>query len=262
MKKRIYLILGLLGILVAAGFSFYHFHVRDTGTIHYVSAATLQGNRFYQDGWYYDGNDWAYVQHGHKVTGERTINDVNYRFGQNGIQILPYKVSHQYELSTSQGSQMAAGNRYLVLHDVGSEANGAQSASYMRRSVDSTRAYTNFIVGDGGVVYQMKRPGIVAWGAGTEANNNSPAQIELAHSQSKSSFAKDYQAYVALARDLAGKYNIPLTLDQGNTDTRGIKSHLWVTQHIWGDHTDPYGYLKRYGVSRQQLARDLQNGVR
>ncbi|HIF1127887.1 TPA: N-acetylmuramoyl-L-alanine amidase, partial [Enterococcus faecium] len=40
----------------------------------------------------------------------------------------------------------------------------------------------------------------------------------------------------------------------------GIKSHLWVTQNIWGDHTDPYGYLSEMGVSKEKLAYDLAHG--
>ena len=63
--------------------------------------------------------------------------------------------------------------------------------------------------------------------------------------------------YGALARDMAGKYDIPLALDQGSTGSKGIKSHRWVSQHIWGDHQDPYEYLTRYGVSKQELANDL-----
>lgn len=127
----------------------------------------------------------------------------------------------------------------------------------MQRTANSNQAYTNFIVGDGGTVYQMKRPGIVSWGAGVTANQNAPVQIELGHASSRSMFRDDYQAYVALARDMAGKYGIPLTLDQGSTGSDGIKSHRWVSQHIWGDHQDPYEYLIRYGVSKQDLANDL-----
>ncbi|MFF6103764.1 N-acetylmuramoyl-L-alanine amidase, partial [Enterococcus faecium] len=40
----------------------------------------------------------------------------------------------------------------------------------------------------------------------------------------------------------------------------GIKSHLWVTQNIWGDHTDPCGYLSEMGVSKEKLAYDLAHG--
>ncbi|MFR0771389.1 MAG: peptidoglycan recognition family protein [Limosilactobacillus pontis] len=98
----------------------------------------------------------------------------------------------------------------------------------MQRTANSNQAYTNFVVGNGGTVYQMKRPGTVAWGAGTTANQNAPVQIELGHAANTNEFRADYQAYVALARDMAGKYGIPLTLDQGNSDTSGVKSHRWL----------------------------------
>ncbi|MDT2291625.1 N-acetylmuramoyl-L-alanine amidase, partial [Enterococcus faecium] len=39
-----------------------------------------------------------------------------------------------------------------------------------------------------------------------------------------------------------------------------MKSHLWVTQNIWGDHTDPCGYLSEMGVSKEKLAYDLAHG--
>lgn len=226
-------------------------------TVHYVSSATLERHFFLRNGWYYDGKDWAFVQGGHKLTGTRQINGVTYRFAKDGKQILPYRVSYQYQLSSDQGTNQQAGVKYIVLHDVGSRANGQQAASFMQRTANSNQAYTNFIVGNGGTVYQMKRPGTVSWGAGTTANQNAPVQIELGHADSTAAFRADYRAYVALARDMAGKYGVPLTLDRGDADSNGFKSHRWVSQHIWGDHQDPYEYLSRYGVSKQQLADDL-----
>lgn len=225
--------------------------------VHYVSSSTLRQHFFLHNGWYYDGRDWAFVQGGHKVTGTREINGVTYRFAKDGKQILPYKISYQYQLSSGQGSSQVAASKYIILHDVGSRANGRQAASFMQRTANSSQAYTNFVVGDGGTVYQMKRPGTVSWGAGTTANQNAPVQIELGHASSRSMFQADYRAYVALARDMAGKYGIPLKLDKGSSGTKGIKSHYWVSQHIWGDHQDPYEYLTRYGISKQDLANDL-----
>lgn len=226
-------------------------------SVHYVSSATLRQHFFLHNGWYYDGRDWAFVQGGHKVTGTRQINGVTYHFARDGKQVLPYRISYRYQLSGDQGTSQPASSKYIILHDVGSRANGQQAASFMQRTANSNQAYTNFIVGDGGTVYQMKRPGMVSWGAGVTANQNAPVQIELGHASSRSMFRADYQAYVALARDMAGKYDIPLTLDQGSTGSKGIKSHRWVSQHIWGDHQDPYEYLTRYGVSKQDLADDL-----
>ena len=93
------------------------------------------------------------------------------------------------------------------------------------------------------------------------ANANSPVQIELGHTSDPETFKKDYAVYIELARDMAAKYGIPTSLDAGGAGTPGIKSHLWVTQHIWGDHTDPYGYLARWGITKEKLAADLANGT-
>lgn len=216
--------------------------------VHYVNPGTLNHHFFWRRGWYYDGTDWAYVRGGRKVTGSQKINGVQYHFRADG---------RQYELTSSQGSNQRATPKYIILHDVGSWATGQQAASFMQRTANSNQAYTNFIVGNGGTVYLMKQPGTVSWGAGTTANQNAPVQIELGQTSSAATFRRDYQAYVALARDMAGKYNIPLTLDQGRAGTKGIKSHRWVSQHIWGDHQDPYEYLARFGVTKQELVDDL-----
>lgn len=216
--------------------------------VHYVNPGTLNHHFFWRRGWYYDGTDWAYVRGGRKVTGSQKINGVQYHFRADG---------RQYELTSSQGSNQRATPKYIILHDVGSRATGQQAASFMQRTANSNQAYTNFIVGNGGTVYLMKQPGTVSWGAGTTANQNAPVQIELGQTGSVATFRRDYQAYVALARDMAGKYNIPLTLDQGRAGTKGIKSHRWVSQHIWGDHQDPYEYLARFGVTKQELVDDL-----
>lgn len=216
--------------------------------VHYVNSGTLNHHFFWRRGWYYDGTDWAYVRGGRKVTGSQKINGVQYHFRADG---------RQYELTSSQGSNQRATPKYIILHDVGSRATGQQAASFMQRTANSNQAYTNFIVGNGGTVYLMKQPGTVSWGAGTTANQNAPVQIELGQTSSVATFRRDYQAYVALARDMAGKYNIPLTLDQGRAGTKGIKSHRWVSQHIWGDHQDPYEYLARFGVTKQELVDDL-----
>ena len=216
--------------------------------VHYVNPGTLNHHFFWRRGWYYDGTDWAYVRGGRKVTGSQKINGVQYHFRADG---------RQYELTSSQGSNQRATPKYIILHDVGSRATGQQAASFMQRTANSNQAYTNFIVGNGGTVYLMKQPGTVSWGAGTTANQNAPVQIELGQTSSVATFRRDYQAYVALARDMAGKYNILLTLDQGRAGTKGIKSHRWVSQHIWGDHQDPYEYLARFGVTKQELVDDL-----
>ena len=114
-----------------------------------------------------------------------------------------------------------------------------------------------YVVGDGGHVYQVGKPGYVSWGAGSYANSNSPVQVELAHSTSAAQFKIDYATYIALLRNSARQFGIPIRVDKGS----GIISHLYVTQHFWGNHTDPYGYLASWGISKAQFAHDIAYGV-
>lgn len=172
-----------------------------------------------------------------------------------------YTIDTTYQLSLSEGDNRRAANKFIVLHEVGTESSALNNAIYMKRAWSSNGAYTQFIVGDGGRVYKVGEDGYVSWGAGSYVNANAPVQIELARTFDTNQFKQDYAAYVNLARDYAIKYGIPLTLDSGGMYENGIKTHLWVTQNVWGDHTDPYGYLARFGITKAQLAVDLQNGI-
>lgn len=172
-----------------------------------------------------------------------------------------YTIDTTYQLTLNEGDSRRAVNKFIILHEVGTESSAINNAIYMKRAWSTNQAYTQFIVGDGGKVYKVGEDGYVSWGAGSYVNANSPVQIELARTFNPDQFKQDYAAYVNLARDYAIKYGIPLTLDDGNMYTNGIKSHLWVTQNVWGDHTDPYGYLARFGVSKEKLAADLRNGI-
>ncbi|NXZ96234.1 N-acetylmuramoyl-L-alanine amidase [Lactobacillus salivarius] len=214
-------------------------------------------------GWLMSGNDWYYYnqQNGQLQTGSAVINGVGYNFDGNGKQILNYSIDYRYALPAGKGDDETAANNYIILHDVGVESGAAANARYFHDTVDTNEAYVTFVVGDGGKVYRVGRPGQVSWGAGRVANHNSPVQIELGRTYNSGQFWQDYVTYVRLARDMAGKYGIPLTLDAGGAGTRGIKSHYWVTKNIWGDHVDPYGYLSRFGVTQAKLAHDLLYGV-
>ena len=216
-----------------------------------------------QKGWLQGGNDWYYFNpvSGRMQRGYAYINGVNYNFSNSGRQILNYSIDYRYALPAGKGDDETAANNYLILHEVGTESGAATNARYFHDTVDTNEAYVTFVVGDGGKVYQVGRPGQVSWGAGRVANHNAPVQIELGRTYNSGQFWQDYVTYVRLARDMAGKYGIPLTLDAGGAGTRGIKSHYWVTKNIWGDHVDPYGYLSRFGVTQAKLAHDLLYGV-
>lgn len=220
-------------------------------------------NNNMQKGWFQGGNDWYYFNpvSGRMQRGYAYINGVNYNFSNSGRQILNYSIDYRYALPAGKGDDETAANNYLILHEVGTESGAATNARYFHDTVDTNEAYVTFVVGDGGKVYQVGRPGQVSWGAGRVANHNAPVQIELGRTYNSGQFWQDYVTYVRVARDMAGKYGIPLTLDAGGAGTRGIKSHYWVTKNIWGDHVDPYGYLSRFGVTQAKLAHDLLYGV-
>lgn len=171
-----------------------------------------------------------------------------------------YSIDYTFAFSADQGSSQLASHSYIIMHETATEASGRNVAANMKNNYTPYTAYSTFVVGDGGKVYQIGQPGYVAYAAGN-ANGYSPVQIELQHTYDKAEFAKNYAVYIELARDYAKKYGIPTTLDAGGAGTPGIKSHLWITQNIWGDHVDPYGYLASMGVSKAKLANDLAKGT-
>nr|DAP03571.1 MAG TPA: Endolysin [Caudoviricetes sp.] len=167
-----------------------------------------------------------------------------------------YVENNEFNLPAGAGDSRLATPNYIILHETANAtATGRNEATYMRNNWRN--AYTTHIVGDGGIVYNVGQVGYVSWGA-LNANPYAPAQIELQHTYNRDTFNKNYRAYISLARNMAKRFNIPLTLDGAG---RGIKSHLWVTQNFGGDHTDPYGYLAEMGVSKAKLASDLANGI-
>lgn len=169
-------------------------------------------------------------------------------------------INKDYALGAGEGSSQRTANKFIILHETATEAPAKNNAIFEKNNWASNETYVQFIVGDGGHVYQVGEPGYVAWGAGTFANANAPVQIELARTRNKEQFKQDYAAYIQLAREMADKFGIPKTLD---TPDNGIKTHNWVSQNYWGDHTDPVkSYLQPYwGITQGQLASDLANGV-
>ncbi|WNF91367.1 SH3 domain-containing protein [Vagococcus fluvialis] len=153
---------------------------------------------------------------------------------------------------------------FVVGHESGNGNNVGPNSlenevSYMTRYPNYLNANVTHWVGSGGRVIQIQAPGKVSWGAGANANWQSYAQVELARTNNYETFQKDYASYVNLLRDLAGKGGIPKTLDEGG---RGIKTHRWISWNLGGtDHTDPYGYLKSWGVSEAKFKSDIKNGI-
>lgn len=172
---------------------------------------------------------------------------------------MNFNIDNTFELGTYEGSSVRTANKFIVLHEttnIGAKAN----ASYFKHNWARTQTYVQYVIGDGGKIYQVGADGYQAWGAGSYANANSPVQIELARTTDKATFKKDYATFVNFARAKAQEFSIPTTLDAyGN----GIKTHYWVSQNIWGSHTDPVvSYLEPFwGITHDQLAKDIANGI-
>ncbi len=80
-----------------------------------------------------------------------------------------YTINNEFNLGVNEGSSQVANNQYILLHETANEtATGRNEAQYMQRSW--TSAYTAYIVGDGGIVYQVGQLGYVQYGAGSYAN--------------------------------------------------------------------------------------------
>lgn len=174
--------------------------------------------------------------------------------------VSAYTINNDFNLGLYEGDSRKAVPNLILLHETANpRATGRNEATFMKRNWRN--AYTTDIVGDGGIVYRVGEVGYVSYGAGN-ANPYAPVQIELQHTTDKNLFKKNYEAYINYTRDMAKKYNIPLTLDTGNSVyNKGIKTHKWVSDHVWGDHQDPYSYLASMGVSKGKLANDLKNGI-
>ncbi|KWZ16107.1 N-acetylmuramoyl-L-alanine amidase, partial [Enterococcus faecium] len=176
------------------------------------------------------------------------------------INTFAYTINDEYNLAPNQGDSRLAIPNKIILHETGIDAPARNVAANMKNNYNGSNPYTTDVIGDGGIVYRVGEQGYVSWGAGN-ANPYAPVQIELQRTYDKALFEKNYRAYIEYTRDSAKKYGIPLTLDQGTSlFTKGIISHLWVTNYVWGNHTDPYGYLSQMGVSKEKLAYDLAHG--
>lgn len=167
---------------------------------------------------------------------------------------------NSFTLSTGQGSSQKTSYQYIILHDTANDNNQGDNsaineASYMHNNWQN--AYTHAIAG-WDKVYLVGEPGYVAYGAGSPANERSPFQIELSHYSDPAKQRASYINYINAVREQAKNFGIPLTLDGAGN---GIKTHKWVSDNLWGDHQDPYAYLARIGISKEQLARDIANGV-
>lgn len=151
--------------------------------------------------------------------------------------------------------------RQVHAHSTGNRNSTAQNeADYMQRKDLNSGFYTH-VVGNGRII-QTAPTNRGAWDVGGGWNAETYAAVELIESHAnKDEFMRDYKLYVGLLRDLAKQGGIPTTLDTG--DLAGIKTHDYCTHHQpnnGSDHVDPYPYLAKWGISREQFKKDIESG--
>ena len=151
--------------------------------------------------------------------------------------------------------------RQVHAHSTGNRNSTAQNeADYMQRKDLNSGFYTH-VVGNGRII-QTAPTNRGAYDVGGDWNAETYAAVELIEShKTKDEFMRDYKIYVGLLRDLAKQAGIPTTLDTG--DLAGIKTHDYCTHHQpnnSSDHVDPYPYLAKWGISREQFKKDVESG--
>lgn len=152
--------------------------------------------------------------------------------------------------------------RQVHAHSTGNPGSTAQNeADYMARKDLNTGYYTH-VVGNGRII-QTAPTNRGAWDVGGSWNSETFAAVELIEShKTRDEFLTDYKIYVDLLRRLATEGGIPTTLDSG--DLAGIKTHDYCTRHQpnnGSDHVDPYPYLAKWGISKEQFKKDVEQGV-
>lgn len=152
--------------------------------------------------------------------------------------------------------------RQVHAHSTGNRGSTAQNEyDYMMRKDLNSGFYTH-VVGNGRII-QTAPTNRGAYDVGGDWNAETYAAVELIEShKTKEEFMADYKIYVNLLRDLAKQAGIPTTLDSG--DLAGIKTHEYCTMHQpnnASDHIDPYPYLAKWGISKEQFKKDIEQGV-
>lgn len=152
--------------------------------------------------------------------------------------------------------------RQIHAHSTGNRNSTAQNEAdyHLRREV--TSGFFSHVVGNGRVM-QVGPVNQGAYDVGGGWNYETYAAVELIESHStKEEFMEDYRLYIQLLRDLADEAGLPKTLDSG--DLEGIKSHEYCTYNQPNnnsDHVDPYPYLAKWGISREQFKHDVEHGL-
>lgn len=147
-------------------------------------------------------------------------------------------------------------------HSTGNPNSTVQNEADYHYRKNPELGFFSHLVGNGRVM-QVAPTNIGAWDVGGGWNFEGYAQVELIESHStKEEFLADYRLYIELLRNLADEAGIPKTLD--SDDLSGIKTHEYCTYNQpanYSDHVDPYPYLAKWGISRAQFKKDIEQGL-
>lgn len=152
--------------------------------------------------------------------------------------------------------------RQVHAHSTGNRNSTAQNEADYHMRKDPELGFFSHVVGNGRVM-QVGPVNNGSWDVGGGWNAESYAAVELIESHgSKEEFMRDYKLYIELLRNLADEADLPKTLDTGSL--AGIKTHEYCTNNQpnnHSDHVDPYPYLAKWGISREQFKKDIEGGL-
>ena len=152
--------------------------------------------------------------------------------------------------------------RQVHAHSTGNRNSTVQNEADYHYRKDPELGFFSHVVGNGRVM-QVGPVNNGSWDVGGGWNAETYAAVELIESHStKEEFMADYRLYIELLRNLADEAGLPKTLD--TDDLAGIKTHEYCTNNQpnnHSDHVDPYPYLAKWGISREQFKHDIENGL-
>lgn len=190
---------------------------------------------------------------------QRLLEELAQRIKELEAQLNPFNPTIEQKLISGLPKKPIT-NDFIILHESGN-ANNVGLDSLDREVSNMTnnwqKAFVTHFVGSGGRIVQLANVGYESWGAGSIANPRSYAQIELARTNDKAIFEKDYRAYIWLAKKLASEAGVPLLLDGSG---KGIKTHKWVSENLGDtDHTDPISYFASWDITLAKLKQDIES---
>lgn len=152
--------------------------------------------------------------------------------------------------------------RQVHAHSTGNRNSTAQNEADYHYRKDPELGFFSHVVGNGRVM-QVGPVNNGSWDVGGGWNAETYAAVELIEShETQEEFMRDYKLYVELLRNLADEAGLPKTLDTGSL--AGIKTHEYCTNNQpnnHSDHVDPYPYLAKWGISRDQFKKDIEGGL-